>query len=144
MRTKSILKYVLFKWTYSRTNSKKWLNKGERSDAYPTHVCRLPWCIERLERIDNKSELSASTMAAYTGVITLMFYIFFPPECNSSLRARACELTAVQKSIATQITQDVGLAQTPYTGQEFLPTRIEPVQQQALNSLTTGLGLTFL
>ena len=36
----------------------------ERSDAYLTHVCRLPLNIESLQRIDKKKpELSANTIA---------------------------------------------------------------------------------
>ena len=36
----------------------KCLNRVERSDTYLIHVCRLPWRVERLERIDKKPKCS--------------------------------------------------------------------------------------
>ena len=48
-----------------KTATKRWLNRGERSNTYLTHVCGLPWSVESLEQIENreKSELPASIMA---------------------------------------------------------------------------------
>ena len=43
--------------------SKNRLKRGESSYAYLTRVCRLPRSVESLERIDEKPELSANTVA---------------------------------------------------------------------------------
>ena len=42
------------------------LKRGERSNTYLTHVCRLPKNGERLERINLKKELSANTVAFFS------------------------------------------------------------------------------
>ena len=34
--------------------TKKWLNRRERSDAHSSHVCRLPWSIEILVKMERK------------------------------------------------------------------------------------------
>jgi hypothetical protein len=38
-----------------RKNKRQKLNKRERSIAYLTHVCRQPWSLECLEKIENRS-----------------------------------------------------------------------------------------
>ena len=43
--------------------SKNRLKRGERSNTYLTHVCKLPWSVQSLERIDKKLELSVNTVA---------------------------------------------------------------------------------
>ena len=52
---------------------KELLNRGERSNTYLTHVCRLRQSIDRLERIE-KSELSVRTVT----IITCIFFSIMP------------------------------------------------------------------
>ena len=44
-------------WKDEKTKS------GGKMQTYLTHVCRLPWSLENLERIDRKEDLSVNTVA---------------------------------------------------------------------------------
>jgi hypothetical protein len=50
---------------------KKLLKRGERSDIYLTLVCRLPQSEENLERLYQKLNLSAKTVAFISFLVIL-------------------------------------------------------------------------